>query len=235
MLLCFALLRNHPRRQFTKFYGASDDSEAKGIVGSTADWTEIADLLERYINIHGPIQTWIEWSTSNCDYKSFLKGLKSVGKAHLLPSPSAFPLMSPLMWWRAARRALGLNNLKLNLGNFYSILFPEDSELLSRQHWADADVLMLERLVGYTFNWAQGIPTRGKIESYYPRRSEPLSHDLKTMIDELQAEDDGDDYEDEEESEFDDGFDDYVDDTFEFDVDTMVDEEQGSDDEYLSY
>lgn len=109
--------------------------------GQTADWTEIANRLQAHIDLHGPSKIWIEWSGSNADYDNAIKGLDSVGKAHLL---SSIPCrISPLRQWRMLRRLLHLPDLKLNLGNPFSVLFSEDSELLSRQHYADADVLMM--------------------------------------------------------------------------------------------
>jgi hypothetical protein len=72
-----------------------------------------------------------------------------------------------MIWWRKVRKifAADLKGLKLTQGNLFQVLFPEDTNLLSRAHYAGADVQMLSKVLQYTF--ADGSHIKGKIESHF--------------------------------------------------------------------
>lgn len=149
-----------------KFYGEIDATEAKGVGSRTATWKAIGQELEIYVKKNGKLDTWLEWSSTSCDWKGIYAGLASVGYDHLMPPKS--PLgHSPMIWWRKVRKifAADLKGLKLTQGNLFQVLFPEDTNLLSRAHYAGADVQMLSKVLQYTF--ADGSHIKGKIKSHF--------------------------------------------------------------------
>ena len=160
-------------RNFTKFYGEIDDTEAKGIGSRTATWSSIGQELETYTTKFGKLDTWLEWSSTGCDWLGFYAGLASVGYDHLLPPQPNFT-HSPLQWWRKIRKIfpIDLKGLRLSLGNLFEILFPEDTHLLSQVHYAGADVRMLSKILQYTLT--DGSVIKSKIGSHFS----PVTHSL---------------------------------------------------------
>ena len=149
----------------SRFYGTIDSEEALGIGERVVDWKGIAHQLEEYIEKNGALSMLLDWSTGGHDYKGMHVGLESVGKAHLLPPMSRWE-SSPLSWWRIVRKTYNCPNLSLSLGNIFSILFPDHLELLSRAHWADADVKMTVKVIQYLFSHLEGTNMKTAMESW---------------------------------------------------------------------
>lgn len=139
---------------FVKFYGLPNGKQTSG--PDTETWEKIAERIERFyirLGLQPEDCVFGEWSLHNLDYKNIQGGLASVGKGRLLPAlPSNQDKRVDLMrWWSKFRSALGLKqcrgqgalHLGLNLGNLYSIIHPEDKEMLKGQHNADVDTKML--------------------------------------------------------------------------------------------
>ncbi len=110
----------------------------KASAGRSATWQEIGEQLETYVEKHGKIEIWLDWSNSNIGYKGVHAGLKSVCYDHLLP-PQPSVEFRPLLWWRRTRKALQLDDLKLAQANLHRILYPEDMELALLAHRAGPD------------------------------------------------------------------------------------------------
>jgi hypothetical protein len=170
---------------FRKFYGRADDNPVTGLNGVfSLGLEEIATLLENYYEKHALMSgecICIEWSTSGyLDHKNVVKALRKVGKQNLVPN---LPLRSaettnPMAWWRTLRecvekicsnRKQPLERMGLNLGNMYSIIFPDDRATLLKQHTADADVKMLFEITKCFLNIYNGRPYTGQIERYFKK------------------------------------------------------------------
>ena len=156
---------------FVKWYGAINGDEALGLSDRTADWSEIACQIDEHCKRHGPLLSWIDWSSTLLDYEGLFVGLKSGGKAHLIPKKPSRTIR-PLMWWRGVRQMYGLGRMSLTLGNLFEILYPKERELLSRAHFADADVQMLRKIVDFLFRTLPRSPVRGTMEAHLPNPEE---------------------------------------------------------------
>jgi len=115
-------------------------------------WAGVARTLESYIAKNGHPAIFLEWSRNGCDYRWLSAGLMGVTRVSLLPRQLA-PMLSPLYWFQAlAGINPTLGKLKRGLSNTYLTLFPHDTQLASRAHWADADVDMLVRIIEFFFS-----------------------------------------------------------------------------------
>ena len=106
------------------------------------------------------------WAPSNLDYTLLAKGLKLAGRQDVLP-PEPVPGSQPYWWWATLRQSLGAtaDEMSLCLSRVYGSLYPEDRRLLLRAHTADADVVMLVRVMRTYLARVQGLPAPGKIEA----------------------------------------------------------------------
>jgi hypothetical protein len=108
------------------------------------------------------------WAPSNTDYTLLAKGLKLAGRQDVLP-PEPVAGSQPFWWWATLRQSLGATStadeMSLCLGRVYGSLYPEDRRLLLRAHTADADVVMLVRVIRAYLARVQGLPAPGKIEA----------------------------------------------------------------------
>jgi hypothetical protein len=164
------------KAQIRKHYGEFDDTEAIGIGGRSATWQEIGQALQSYVDKHGTLQLWLDWSSGNHDYKGVRVGLESVGYEHLLP-PQPSGAFRPLLWWRGIRDTLQLHGLKLCQGNLYSTLYPGDIELALSSHRAGPDVQMLRKVVQYFLHASEGVAIVDRIEK------DPMAVNLETVDD----------------------------------------------------
>jgi hypothetical protein len=162
----------HTVTQFAKFYGAPDDNQAVGILGSSRTWAQIVADYEDYLKKNGlEMLDFHEHSSIDLDGKLTMNGFASVGegKEKLLQyfpgryrnemDESAYrpfgliDQCKSLNCWRWVRKALGLDGttelpkLWLSLSNLFSILFPEETDLYENAHHADADTEMTRLLL----------------------------------------------------------------------------------------
>ncbi|KAF2996468.1 hypothetical protein E8E13_004571 [Curvularia kusanoi] len=173
------------RANFRKFYGAADDELATGRIGACSlDFREIAALIEDYYTKQRLVREdcmFIEWSWAGCiDWKNVRKGLRAVGKQDVLPHMplNAVHRLNIMTCWRKLRSCLetsctekeqSIPRMGLNLGNMYSIFYPEDLETLEQEHTANADVKMLFAITKTLFNIYRNRLEPDRIERYFER------------------------------------------------------------------
>jgi hypothetical protein len=118
---------------------------------------------------HGSLQVFPEWSQNYGDYRCLERGLRTTGKADLMP-PQPNKSECPLAGWREFRTVSNLSSrsFPLALGRLHRITFPERLELSKHWHNAGADVIMTIQLIRAYFDRARNRPIEGKIMTYFP-------------------------------------------------------------------
>ena len=123
------------------------------------------------------------------DWDRIEAGLKSVGKADLLPPKPVQWGRRPLCWWGNVKALLKdkAAGQSLALGMLYQDIFPEHMDRVKNWHHAGTDVEMTIALINAYFTRAQGKPLAGKIDAYFPPIPLP-PEDAKLLIDNLSEE-----------------------------------------------
>lgn len=183
---------------FLKFYGMPDNSPVTAINGAySLDFDTMGAVMEAYYEGHG-IESkdclYLEWSNSGyLDYTILESDLRKIGKHHLLPPMPQTVVDRPniMSCYRALRNCIEghyantnvrVPHMRLNLGNIYSIIRPDDRETLKTAHTADTDVKMLIAATTFFVNLFDEKPSRGRIEQYFTQKGAKSVEEPKSAV-----------------------------------------------------